>query len=120
MDPRIQEVLDSINHDLSRSRSLEEMAESVKLSPSHFAHLFKLATSQSPGRFVRTIRIEKARKMLETTWLKVKEICPMVGIGDASHFVRDFRKLYGLSPSEYRKRHPAKGRGPGKKDRAMQ
>jgi AraC-like DNA-binding protein len=58
--------------------------------------------------------------MLETTRLKVKEICLVVGIGDASHFVRDFRKLYGRSPSEYRKGHLAKGRGPGKKDRASQ
>lgn len=115
MDPRIQEVLDSINHDLSRSQSLAEMAESVNLSPSRFFHLFKLATSQSPGRYFRTIRIEKARKMLETTLLKVKDICHLVGIGDASHFVRDFRKLYGLSPSEYRKQHRAKGRGPGRK-----
>ena len=120
MDPRIQEVLDSINHDLSRSRSLEEMADSVDLSASHFAHLFKLATSQSPGRYVRTVRIEKARERLETTRQKVKEICRTVGIGDGSHFVRDFGKLYGLSPSEYRKRHFAKGRGPGKRDSVSQ
>lgn len=109
MDSRIQEVLDSINQDLSRGQSLAEMAESVNLSPSRFSHLFRSATSQSPGRYVRTIRFEKAKRMLETTRLKIKDICPMVGIQDASHFIRDFRKLYGLSPSEYRKLHRARG-----------
>lgn len=117
MDARIQEVLDSINRDLSRSQSVAEMAESVNLSPSRFSRLFKIATNQSPGRYVRTIRIEKAKKMLESTLREVKDICSMVGIGDASHFVRAFRRLYGLSPGEYRKERCGKGRRPGKKHR---
>lgn len=103
MDPRIQRVLDSIDRDLSWSQSLEQMAESVNLSASRFSHLFSSATGQSPGQYVRTIRFERAKNMLETTELKVQDICSTVGIQDASHFVRDFRRVCGLSPVEYRK-----------------
>jgi transcriptional regulator GlxA family with amidase domain len=108
MDPRIQEVIVSMTDDLQRDTSLAEMAKSVSLSPSHFSLLFKRETGESPGRYLRALRRKKATELLETTWLKVKDICAMIGIHDASHFVRDFKQLYGLSPGEYRKTEPKK------------
>jgi transcriptional regulator GlxA family with amidase domain len=94
--------------DLQRDISLAEMAKSVSLSPSRFSLLFKRETGESPGRYLRALRRKKAKEMLETTWLKVKDISAMIGIHDASHFVRDFKQLYGLSPGEYRKRNRTK------------
>jgi AraC family transcriptional regulator of arabinose operon len=67
MDPRIQEVIDSIAGDPRWNPSLIEMAESVCLSPSRFSHLFKVDTGESPGRYVKQLRMGRAREFLETT-----------------------------------------------------
>ena len=50
-------------------------------------------------------RMETAAELLRTTHLLVKEVAARVGIHDDSHFVRDFAKVYGLSPTTYRKAH---------------
>lgn len=110
VDPRIQEVIDSIAGDPRRNPSLIEMAESVRLSPSRFSHLFKVDTGLSPGRYLKQLRMERARELLETTSMKIKDIRDAVGVGDASHFVREFRKLYGASPTEYRLQHRRQSR----------
>jgi AraC-like DNA-binding protein len=46
--------------------------------------------------------MQHARVLLETTHLRVKEAMNQVGISDSSHFARDFKKLYGISPTSYR------------------
>jgi transcriptional regulator GlxA family with amidase domain len=81
------------------------MATSVNLSYSRLEHLFKAETGSTPLNYLRKLRIEKARELLETTFLTNQQIIIRVGIYDESHFVRDFKKAYGRSPSEYRKRH---------------
>ncbi len=46
--------------------------------------------------------MQQARKLLEETFLSVKQIMSAVGLKDESHFTRDFKKAYGLSPVRYR------------------
>jgi AraC-like DNA-binding protein len=53
----------------------------------------------------------KAKQLVETTFLTVKEIAHHVGISDQSHFVRDFERLYGLSPSRLRARPEGEAAG---------
>jgi hypothetical protein len=48
--------------------------------------------------------MERARHLLETSFLSVKEIAHQVGLNDESHFVRDFKKAYGEPPTRYRLR----------------
>ena len=47
--------------------------------------------------------MKEATVLLSTTFLSVKEIMVRVGFGDESHFVKDFKKIYGITPTEYRK-----------------
>jgi Helix-turn-helix domain len=56
----------------------------------------------SPIRYLKQLRMEKAKHLLETSFLSVKEITFRVGINDDSHFVRDFKKAYGKAPTQYR------------------
>lgn len=105
VDPRVQEIIDSMNDDLRRDLSLTEMAGFACLSPSRFSHLFKVGTGESPGRYLKQLRMERAIELLETTSMKIKDIRDTVGVGDASHFVREFKKLNGASPTEYRLQH---------------
>ena len=53
--------------------------------------------------------MEKAKYLLETSFLSVKEITHRVGLNDESHFVRDFKIAYGLSPTLYRIRFKSGG-----------
>ncbi len=48
--------------------------------------------------------MRRAKQFLETTFLSVKEIMTVVGLQDESHFVRDFKTVYGIPPGAYRKR----------------
>ncbi|MCM3873745.1 MAG: helix-turn-helix transcriptional regulator [Pyrinomonadaceae bacterium] len=56
----------------------------------------------SPIQYLRSLRMERAKHLLESSFLSIKEIGHLVGLNDESHFVRDFKKAYGLSPKCYR------------------
>ena len=55
-----------------------------------------------PIRYLRLLRMERAKDLLESSFLSVKEIAYQVGLNDESHFVRDFKSTYGFSPALYR------------------
>lgn len=90
---------------LQRDLLLDGMAQNVNLSSSRFRYLFKAETGATPARYFKSLRMEKAKELIETTFLNMKEIMRKVGIKDKSQFARDFKNVYGSSPTEYRKRH---------------
>ena len=102
MDPRIARVVAAIEHDVSRRVTLPGLAASVNLSPSRFALLFHQEVGISPGRYVRARRLERARLLLETTPLSVREVMTSVAMTDAGRFARDFRTHFGMRPLEWR------------------
>jgi AraC-like DNA-binding protein len=105
MDQRTLDVITYMQNDLRHSYTLCEMARLVNLSPSRLRHLFKADTNMTPTQYLHTLRMEEAKHLLETTWLRVKEIGSMVGIAGQSHFVREFKRVYGTTPVNYRARH---------------
>jgi transcriptional regulator GlxA family with amidase domain len=92
-DPRIQIAIDFMRANLHRRISLAELAEVANLSPSHLSRLFKIQTRLSPGEYLRRLRMEKARHLVATGLLSVKEIMATVGYKSKSHFVRDFQNV---------------------------
>ena len=62
-----------------------------------------------PIRYLRLLRMERAKVLLESSFLSVKEIAFQVGLNDESHFVRDFKSTYGFSPALYRSRFRSNG-----------
>lgn len=87
---------------LQRELSLGEFANSVNLSAWRLCHVFTSEVGMSPIQYLRFLRMERAKQLLETSFLSVKEIGHQVGLNDESHFVRDFKKAYGLPPTRYR------------------
>lgn len=102
MNPRTRTVIIHINDNFHRRLSCDEIAKLVNISPSRLRHMFKAETGRSLARHLKVIRIEKAKELLETTFLSVKEVMAKVGMSDESHFVRDFKKECGMTPSQYR------------------
>jgi AraC-like DNA-binding protein/quercetin dioxygenase-like cupin family protein len=89
---------------INETLSLEEIAQKVNLSASHFSYLFKKETGFSPIEYFIHLKIQKASQYLLFTELRVKEIAFKLGIDDPYYFSRIFTKVMGLSPNEYRKK----------------
>lgn len=83
--------------------SLEQMANMVYMSGSHFHRLFKKTTGQSFVEYLQNVRIEESCKLLRTTALKVQDISTRVGYQDMQFFLKLFKKKTGVTPRAYRK-----------------
>jgi AraC-like DNA-binding protein len=91
-----------MEEDLSRELPLDDIAICVNLSPSRLRYLFKVETGQSPVQYLKYLRMQKAKQLVEDTFLNVKQIMCELGINDESHFVRDFKRTYGMTITQYR------------------
>jgi AraC family transcriptional regulator of arabinose operon len=110
MGGRIRAAVDMLHRHLDRSWRVEELAARVHLSASRFAHLFRAEMGVSPARYVKTLRLVRAKELLETSFLTVKEVMVSVGLSDASHFVRDFKRHHGMRPGDVRRRRRGRGK----------
>ena len=102
MDPRVRQTIDLLSEDLSRNFDFKALAASVNLSPSRLRHLFKDETGLTPAQYLKRLRLIRAKELFERSFLRLKEVMPLVGINDESHFVRDFKQAHGLPPRLYR------------------
>ena len=103
MDRRIELVIAKIKTEPAAMWDFAALAVQVNLSPSRFRHLFKQETGTTPAQYVKEVRVRRAAKLLRTTFLTIKQILKQVGLGSNAHFVHDFRKLYGITPTAYRR-----------------
>jgi AraC-like DNA-binding protein len=102
MDRRVQKVVDYMKANLAQEFELDEVARSVNLSPSRLRCVFKSETGMPPTQYLKHLRMQEARELAENTFLNVKEIMNRLGLRDESHFVRDFKKIHGLTFSQFR------------------
>lgn len=82
--------------------SVEEMADAAGMSKFHFIREFKRAVGVTPWRYVLGRRVSRAKELLASTDLAVKQIAYRLGYDDANYFSRLFRQETGVSASEYR------------------
>jgi transcriptional regulator GlxA family with amidase domain len=102
MDERVQAAASLMHKSFERELSVGDMARAVNLSPSHFSHLFKAEIGVSPLQYLKSLRMRKAKELLDTTFLNVKQVMNRVGVKDKCNFARDFKKAYGLTPARYK------------------
>jgi AraC-like DNA-binding protein len=102
MDHRVQKVIRLMKEDLRRQLTSAELSRAVNLSPVHLRYLFRAETGKTFTQYLKSLRMEEARRLVEETFLSMKEIIHRTGMRDESHFARDFKKAYGLTPSQYR------------------
>ena len=96
-------VAEFIEEHLAEDISLTTLAELVDLSVYHFAHAFKQSFGAPPHRYHMVRRMDRAKNLLERPALSVTKIGIQIGFRETSSFTRAFRKLTGLTPTEYRR-----------------
>lgn len=102
-DRRICYALEILEHGyVQADLGLEVIAKSLNLSVSRFRYLFTNQVGIAPGQYLKSIRLERAKELLETSFLSVKEVMNAVGYRDISHFTREFKSRYQRSPSKFR------------------
>jgi transcriptional regulator GlxA family with amidase domain len=104
MDARVKHVIELFRADLTQRLSEGTVSKRVNVSPARLRQLFKKETGLSPIKYLKRLRMRGAAKLLKSSFYSIKEIAFQTGSGDASHFVRDFRKHFGLRPTEFRAR----------------
>lgn len=96
----IKSFIASHYHD--ESLSIKDISEHVFLSTSYICTLFKNEAGQTLNQYITKYRIEKAKKLLADPRNKISDISAKVGYNDGNYFGKTFKKIVGVSPTEYR------------------
>ena len=103
----VKQALESIELNISNSNyTVEDLGKDVAMSRTQLYRKLKAITGQSANEFIRTIRLKRAAQLLEQQQLTVAEVTYEVGFTDLQHFRECFKKLFGVTPSEYAQRTP--------------
>lgn len=98
----INKACEYITKNCQRNLPLEEVAQTVHLSPFYFSRLFKQEKGYNFVDFMTKVRIDKAKRMLQEPDYTVVRIAAEVGYQDASYFCRVFRQAMKMTPNQYR------------------
>jgi len=100
----VNRVGDYINDHICDSITLEELAESVRMSKFHFCRRFKEETGMTPMRYVMRRKVDASKYFLQYTGDSIQLISERFGFTDQSHYARLFRQFTGMTPLAYRKK----------------
>lgn len=103
VSPAVSKALDYIAANYTEAISLEDVAEAAGLSTFRIAHLLKESTGKTALQNIHYLRVQEARRLLETSDLSCTDIAYETGFGDQSYFIKQFRKWMGITPAKYRK-----------------
>lgn len=103
-DEKIAAVQLHLQKHLAEELDLLSLAQRFFMSPRTLIRRFKQATGDTPMAFLQKLRVEKAKKMLETSLLPVEDVMQRVGYQDISSFRKLFMQYTSLTPKSYRER----------------
>ena len=103
-DALVQQAVDCLAERCRDAVTPQQLADALHVSYRTLHRRFRAATGVPPLSFLQSLRIEKAKKLLEGTRLSLEQIVEQIGYSDASAFRRLFLRQVGLSPAQYRQR----------------
>ena len=101
----IEQAADYLRTHLAEHVTVAELAAVAALSTSHFSALFKRHIGTPVLQYQTMLRMSKARELLDTTNGTVASIAAEVGYFDSFYFARQFKKVHGVTPRDYRNQH---------------
>lgn len=104
----IKEALSFIEQNFQNDITVEEIASCCGLNRSYFGKIFHEVLGKSPQEFLISYRMTKAIELLKLTSLSIAEVGSAVGYANQLHFSRAFKKIYGISPKQWRNENPFK------------
>ncbi|GAA1812534.1 GlxA family transcriptional regulator [Agromyces neolithicus] len=93
---------------LDEELSVERLADVAHMSRRSFVRAFRASTGSTPAAWVRSRRLDEARRMLETTDLSIDQIAASCGFGNPVTLRQNFASAFGSTPSSYRRRFDAR------------
>jgi transcriptional regulator GlxA family with amidase domain len=103
-DDRVLHVQSWIEAHHGEPIGIDDMVHAAGMSVRNLNRRFVSATGMSPGDYLRRVRIEAAKRLLEAPNMPIDRVAGEVGYGDTRAFIRAFRAVAGLSPGQYRER----------------
>jgi AraC-like DNA-binding protein len=95
---RIIEAIERLRKEFDQPLRIENIARELGMSVSGFHHHFKAVTAMTPLQFQKQIRLQEARRLMLGEDLDAASAGYRVGYGDASHFTREYKRLFGAPP----------------------
>ncbi len=95
---RIARVVQRLHEDFDQSIPVERLAEEIGMSTSSFYHHFKAVTDMTPLQFQKELQLQEARRLMLSEDLGASTAGYRVGYDDASHFSREYKRLFGRPP----------------------
>ncbi len=99
---RIDKVLRYISDNYSKSIALEDVSDIACMTPNSFCRFFKKKTNKSFTGFLNEVRIRNASRLLVQESLPVNDVCFLVGYNSITNFNKQFKKIMGSTPKQYR------------------
>lgn len=100
---QIRPALEYIRKNYAQPMKIFEIAESCHMSESHFRRLFEENISMTPVEYLNQVRIKKACELIKKTGNSMEEVAVRVGFTTTSTFNRNFKRITGLSPYQWKK-----------------
>ncbi len=108
---KVRFICDYIAAHYQEEISLESLSEIAFIHPDYLSRIFKKETGMNLSKYIKTFRMNKARRLLLTTQQKVSAISNMVGYQNCAYFIRTFTETFGTSPEKYRQKQAQKKEG---------
>lgn len=105
----IGKVMQYMQKHYSEQLTLQDLSKVVYLSPFYFSHVFKEQTGMTFVGYIANLRLSSAKQLLRETLLPIAQIAEQVGYNEVNYFSRVFKKVEGLTPTEYRSRLAEQG-----------
>ncbi len=98
----VLKAMEYIEMNYSKKIALKDIAAELFISPNYLCDLFKRHMGKNLSEYIIEYRMQKAKKLLGQLEYKISDIADIIGFGDAKYFSSTFKKMYGVTPLEYR------------------